>query len=106
MIQQAKHYPKELSINIGSAFSRIPKRFAFSPETLEGVFPLYGRIIEDVQRLSEHKLELTLGWYIDEFHFDDGIKPKSSVKISVYGEVEEYYEQLEKLEENYYEVGS
>ncbi len=85
--RDGKYYPKTSELIVGEVFERLPK--GLSHNLLEGTYPIYGRLIDEVRRVSEHKLEIVLGYNLEGVIRHDVITSDESL-IGVYGEIDLY----------------
>ncbi len=85
--KNGKYYPKTSELIVGEVFERLPKEL--SHNLLEGTYPIYGRLIDEVRRVSEHKLEIVLGYNLEGVIRHDVITSDESL-IGVYGEIDLY----------------
>ncbi len=85
--RDGKYYPKTSELIVGDVFERLPKKL--SHNLLEGTYPIYGRLIDEVRRVSEHKLEIVLGYNLEGVIRHDVITSDESL-IGVYGEIDLY----------------
>jgi len=83
--REDKEYPENIRFNIGDIFSRCPKEIHFN--RVSGTFPIYGRSVLDTERVSEHKLLVTLGEVAS-----DNLKTEVSdeVVVAIYGELDKF----------------
>ena len=92
--KNGKYYPKTSLLVVGEVFERLPKDI--SHNLLEGTYPIYGRLIDEVRRVSEHKLEIVLGYNLEGVVRHNTITSDESV-IGVYGEIDLYIENAKDL---------
>ncbi len=81
--------------HVGDIFSGVIKGLNF--HMLQGTYPAYGRVIDEVEKVSEHKLIVELG-EVERFDSCDerSAAPSSFATIGVYGEIDDRV----KLKEN------
>ncbi len=82
-----KYYPKTSELLIGEVFERLPREL--SHIRIEGTYPLYGRLINSVTRVSEHKLEVVLGYNLVGVVKHNVITSDETL-IAIYGEIDLY----------------
>jgi len=85
--KNGKYYPKVTALIVGDVFERLPKEM--SHQLLDGTYPLYGRLINEVRRVSEHKLEVVLGFNLEGIVKHNVITSDETL-IVVYGEIDLY----------------
>jgi len=88
-------YPKTSELVVGEVFERLPK--TISHHILKGTYPIYGRLINEVRRVSEHKLEIVLGLNVEGVVRHNTITSDESL-IGVYGEIDLYIKNAKGLQ--------
>jgi len=89
-----KYYPPEVELFVGAIFDRLPRGLYHLK--LKGTYPLYGRVIEGFERVSEHKLLVFLGY--SECTIDrSGARTSDTTTVGIYGELEAHITNLKEL---------
>ncbi len=93
--KNGKYHPKTVWLSLGDIFDRLPAQL--SHNILEGTYPIYGRVITKVLRVSDHKLEIVLGDNLEGIVKHNTITSDETL-IGVYGELELYIDNIKEIE--------